>query len=84
MRTRAEAISRQGRGTQGVAVMNIEGGDALAAIAQIDLDEDQPPSQEEVPEPDEAETDEPEADEPEPDEPEPDELEPDEPQPPVA
>lgn len=40
MRTAAEAISRQGRGTQGVAVMNIEEGDALASIAQIDLDED--------------------------------------------
>ena len=37
MRTGAEAISRQGRGTQGVAVMNIEQGDAVAAIAQIDL-----------------------------------------------
>ena len=87
MRTRAEAISRQGRGTQGVAVMNIEGGDALAAIAQIDLDEERPLSQEEVPEPDEPEPGEPEPDEPEPDEPEPgepDEPEPDEPQPPVA
>ncbi len=44
MRTSAEAISRQGRGTQGVAVMNIEEGDALAAIAQIDLDEPSPTS----------------------------------------
>ena len=40
MRTRAEAISRQGRGTQGVSVMNIEQGDAVAAIAQIDLADD--------------------------------------------
>ena len=44
MRTSAEAISRQGRTTQGVAVMNIEDGDALAAIAQIDLDTPQAPS----------------------------------------
>ena len=40
MRTGAEAISRQGRGTQGVSVMNIEQGDAVAAIAQIDLADD--------------------------------------------
>ena len=39
MRTSAETISRQSRTTQGVAVMNIEEGDALAAIAQIDLDD---------------------------------------------
>ena len=38
MRTRAGTISQQGRGTQGVAVMNIGEGDALAAIAQIDPD----------------------------------------------
>ena len=38
MRTRAETISSQGRGTQGVSVMNIEGGDALAASAQIEID----------------------------------------------
>jgi DNA gyrase subunit A len=38
MRTRADAISQQGRGTQGVAVMNIEAGDSLAAIAQIELE----------------------------------------------
>ena len=44
MRTSAEAISRQGRTTQGVSVMNIEDGDALAAIAQIDLDTPQAPS----------------------------------------
>ena len=37
MRTRADTISQQGRTTQGVAVMNIGEGDALAAIAQIDL-----------------------------------------------
>ena len=42
MRTRAEAISQQGRGTQGVAVMNVEQGDAVAAIAQIDLVDDAP------------------------------------------
>ena len=40
MRTRAGTISQQGRGTQGVAVMNIVEGDALAALAQIDLDGD--------------------------------------------
>ena len=40
MRTRAGTISQQGRGTQGVAVMNIGEGDALAALAQIDLDGD--------------------------------------------
>jgi len=38
MRTGAESISRQGRGTQGVSVMHIEEGDTLAAIAQISLD----------------------------------------------
>ena len=54
MRTSAEAISRQGRGTQGVAVMNIEEGDALAAIAQIDLD-DRPTPPESPPEPDDPE-----------------------------
>ncbi|MYI82334.1 MAG: DNA gyrase subunit A, partial [Chloroflexi bacterium] len=37
MRTHAETISQQGRGTQGVAVMNIGEGDALAALALIDL-----------------------------------------------
>ena len=42
MRTRADTISRQGRNTQGVAVMNIEEGDALAAVAQIDLGDDGP------------------------------------------
>ncbi len=51
MRTSAESISRQGRGTQGVSVMNIEDGDALAAIAQIDLDTPDAPSPPE-PEPD--------------------------------
>ncbi len=35
MRTRAEQISRQGRTTQGVAVMNIGDDDAVASIAQI-------------------------------------------------
>ena len=38
MRTRAASISQQGRSTQGVSVMGIEDGDALAAIAQIELD----------------------------------------------
>ena len=52
MRTAAEAISRQGRGTQGVAVMNIEEGDALASIAQIDLDEDGHPPAEPTEDPD--------------------------------
>ncbi len=42
MRTQAETISQQGRGTQGVAVMNIGEGDTLAALALIDLDEDSP------------------------------------------
>ena len=51
MRTRAESINRQGRGTQGVSVMNIEEGDALASIAQIDLD-DRPTPPEPPPEPD--------------------------------
>ena len=51
MRTSAESISRQGRGTRGVSVMNIEDGDALAAIAQIDLDTPEAPSPPE-PEPD--------------------------------
>ena len=40
MRTQAGSISSQGRGTQGVAVMAIGEGDALAACAQIDLDGD--------------------------------------------
>ncbi len=38
MRTRADLISRQGRLTQGVSIMNIDDQDAVAAIAQIDLD----------------------------------------------
>ena len=42
MRTQAEAISRQGRATSGVAVMNIGEGDTLAALARIDL-ENEPP-----------------------------------------
>jgi DNA gyrase subunit A len=37
MRTRADLISQQGRATQGVAVMNVEANDAVAALAQIDL-----------------------------------------------
>jgi DNA gyrase subunit A len=37
MRTRADLISQQGRATQGVAIMNIEENDAVAALAQIDL-----------------------------------------------
>jgi DNA gyrase subunit A len=37
MRTRADLISQQGRATQGVAVMNVEENDAVAALAQIDL-----------------------------------------------
>ena len=35
--TRADPISRQGRSTQGVAVMSIGEDDALASIAQIDM-----------------------------------------------
>ena len=58
MRTSAEAISLQGTRTQGVSVMNIEEGDSLAAIAQIDLDEsDAPapqPEPEDEPEPEDA------------------------------
>ena len=52
MRTGAEAISRQGRGTRGVAVMNIEAGDTVAAIAQIDLDDTGPDDPPAPPEPD--------------------------------
>ncbi len=37
MRTRADQISQQGRGTQGVAVMNVDAQDAVASLAQIDL-----------------------------------------------
>jgi DNA gyrase subunit A len=37
MRTRADTISRQGRATQGVHVMNVGPGHKVAAIAQIDL-----------------------------------------------
>ncbi|MBW7935028.1 MAG: DNA gyrase subunit A [Gemmatimonadaceae bacterium] len=37
MRTRADQVSQQGRGTQGVAVMNIGEHDAVAALASIDL-----------------------------------------------
>ena len=46
MRTRADAISLQGRLTQGVAVMAVAADDAVAAIAQIDLEESasQPPA----------------------------------------
>ncbi len=44
MRTRADTISRTSRATQGVAVMNIEDGDALAAIAQIDLGDHSAPA----------------------------------------
>ncbi len=37
MRTRADLISQQGRGTQGVSVMNVDDQDAVASVAQIDL-----------------------------------------------
>jgi len=37
MRTRADQVSQQGRGTQGVAVMNVGDGDTVAALASIDL-----------------------------------------------
>jgi DNA gyrase subunit A len=37
LRTRADLISQQGRSTQGVAVMAVEDGDALASLALIDL-----------------------------------------------
>ena len=40
MRTRAEQISRQGRTTQGVSVMNLGKDDAVASIAQIDIGAD--------------------------------------------
>ncbi|MEX2031875.1 MAG: DNA gyrase subunit A [Dehalococcoidia bacterium] len=36
MRTRAGAISRQGRGTQGVQVMNVDEGDHVASVARVD------------------------------------------------
>ena len=53
MRTQAGSISSQGRGTQGVAVMAIGEGDALAACAQIDLDggDDRSPARGPAPEP---------------------------------
>ena len=37
MRTRTDLISRQGRSTQGVAVMNVDEGDTVASIAQVDM-----------------------------------------------
>ena len=37
MRTRTDLISQQGRSTQGVAVMNVDEGDTVASIAQIDM-----------------------------------------------
>ena len=37
MRTRADQISQQGRGTQGVAVMNVDEQDSVASLAVIDL-----------------------------------------------
>ncbi len=37
MRTRADTISLQGRTTQGVQVMNVDEGDRVASLAQIDL-----------------------------------------------
>ncbi len=36
MRTKADTISRQGRGTQGVQVMNVDGGDHVASVARVD------------------------------------------------
>jgi DNA gyrase subunit A len=44
MRTRAEQISRQGRSTQGVSIMNVDDQDTVAAIAQIDLEAAAEPS----------------------------------------
>lgn len=41
LRTPAESISQQGRGTQGVAVMNIDEGDSLAALGQINLEQNE-------------------------------------------
>ena len=38
MRTRVEQISRQGRSTQGVSIMNVDEQDMVAAIAQIDIE----------------------------------------------
>ena len=38
MRTRVEQISRQGRSTQGVSIMNMDAQDTVAAIAQIDIE----------------------------------------------
>jgi DNA gyrase subunit A len=37
MRTRADTISRQGRSTRGVQVMNVGGDDTVASLARIDL-----------------------------------------------
>ena len=40
MRTSGNQISRQGRSTQGVAVMHVAASDAVAALARIDLEEE--------------------------------------------
>ena len=37
LRTRADLVSQQGRLTQGVAVMSIGEGDAVASLAVVDL-----------------------------------------------
>ena len=42
-RQRVDLISQQGRSTQGVAIMNVDDGDAMASIAQFDLGSDLDP-----------------------------------------
>ncbi|MEI7926279.1 MAG: DNA gyrase C-terminal beta-propeller domain-containing protein, partial [Chloroflexota bacterium] len=39
MRTSAGSISQQGRGTQGVQVMNVDDDDVVASVARVDLAE---------------------------------------------
>src|SRR3546814_5086779 len=42
MRTGAGTISRQGRSTQGVQVMNVDDGDHVASVARVDQAEGDP------------------------------------------
>ena len=47
MRTSAGSISQQGRGTQGVQVMNVDDDDMVASVARVDLAEGPDPTAEE-------------------------------------